>query len=256
MKNKRLLFLIPFFALTACNGKKEIDGNKAKEIVDAIRNKSNKEIPNNLTFDLINKGQSGQGEARFEVDLTYKYQVAKNGYYTLLKGSQADQKYDVEMYCIKGTLHGEVKYVKYFDEAKNDYVHAVATSKDSADYETAFDELDADRIIHIYRNYAKVNVFDVVDDPWDTRKYYSSKEGELILEWTTDLKEGMSYSYNETAVSGKNTYKFEDYLFTSVHNETVSTLGNTWLTDGKVDYKTEVKLELPSNWETYIQLEA
>ena len=97
MKNKRLLLLIPFFVVAACNSTNEIDGNKAKEIVDAIRNK---EIPNNLTFNLINKGQSGQGEARFEVDLSYKYQVAKNGYYTLLKGTLADQKHDVEMYCV------------------------------------------------------------------------------------------------------------------------------------------------------------
>ena len=95
MKNKRLLLLVPFFVLTACNSTNEIDGNKAKEIVDAIRNK---ETPNNLTFDLINKGQSGKGEARFEVDLTYKYQIAKNGYYTMLKGSQAGKKYDAEMY--------------------------------------------------------------------------------------------------------------------------------------------------------------
>ena len=221
MKNKRLLLLIPFFALTACNGMKEIDGNKAKEIVDAIRKK---ETPNNLTFNLINKGQSGQGKDRFEVDLSYKYQVSKNGYYVMLKGTQADQKHDVEMYVIKGTSHGDVKYIKYFDEAKNDYAKAVATSKDNADYETAFDEYNANRIIRIYQNYAKANIYDVVDDPWDTRKYYSSKEGELIIEFTTDLKPGTPYEYDETAVSGKVTHKFEDYLFTSIYSDTVSTL--------------------------------
>ena len=252
MKNKRLLLLIPFFALTACNNTKEIDGNKAKEIVDAIRKK---ETPDNLTFDLINKGQSGQGKNRFEVDLAYKYQLSTNGYYVMLKGTQSGQKHDVEMYVIKGTTHGEVKYIKYFDEAKNDYVKAVSTSKDNADYETAFNEFTADRIISIYQNYAKANIYDAVDDPWDTRKYYSSKEGELIIEFTTDLKPGTPYEYAETAVSGKVTHKFEDYLFTSVYSDTVSTSKNTWLTDGTVDYKTEVKLALPSDWESYIKLE-
>lgn len=252
MKNKRLLLLIPFFALTACSGTNEIDGKKAKEIVDAIRKK---EIPNNLTFNLVNKGQSGQGEARYTVDLTYKYQVAKNGYYTYLKGTQANQKHDVEMYTIKGTTHGDVKYVRYFDEAKNDYVKAVSTSKDNADYETAFKDLDSDRIIHIFQTYAEVDIYDFVDDPWDTRKYYSSKEGQLTIEFTTDLKEGTSYSYAETAVSGGSTYKFEDYLFTGIYSSTVSTLDNTWLTEGSVDYKTEVKLELPSDWESLIKLE-
>ena len=94
-----------------------------------------------------------------------------------------------------------------------------------------------------------------MDDPWDTRKYYSSKEGQLTIEFTTDLKEGTSYSYAETAVSGGSTYKFEDYLFTGIYSSTVSTLGNTWLTEGSVDYKTEVKLELPSDWESLIKLE-
>ena len=94
-----------------------------------------------------------------------------------------------------------------------------------------------------------------MDDPWDTRKYYSSKEGELIIEFTTDLKPGTPYEYAETAVSGKVTHKFEDYLFTSIYSDTVSTLNNTWLTDGTVDYKTEVKLALPSDWESYIKIE-
>lgn len=252
MKNKRLLLLVPFFALTACNGMKEIDGNKAKDIVDAIRKK---ETPNNLTFNLTNKGQVGGGESRFIVDLTYKYEVGKNGYYTMLKGSQADQKYDVEMIHVKATAHGDVKFVRYYDEAKKEYVCEVATSKDSEDYETAFDEFTADRIIGIYKSYAQVEIYDFVDDPWDTRKYYSSKEGELTIEFTTDLKPGTSYSYEETAVSGKNTYKYENYLFVGIYKDTVSTLGNTWKTEGTVDYKTPVNIELPSNWESFLKLD-
>lgn len=252
MKNKRLLLLVPFFVLTACNGMKEIDGSKAKEIVDAIRKK---ETPNNFTFDLVNKGQIGEGDKRIVIDLTYKYEVGKNGNYTMLKGYQADEKYDVEMIHVKGTTHGDVKFVRYYDETKKEYVNEVATSKDSENYETAFDEFTADRIIDIYKSYAQVEVYDFVDDPWDTRKYYSSKEGELTIELTTDLKPGTSYSYEETAVSGKNTYKFEDFLFVSISSDTVSTLDNTWKTEGKVDYKTPVNIELPSNWESFLKLD-
>lgn len=251
MKNFRLLLAIPFIALCSCQGQKEIKEEKAKEIIQQIRNNKNDDP---FIFNATNKGAIGKGKEKIEIDLTYVYKYTSNSYYTYLKGFNGGTKYDIEMYCVKGTKHGDVKYARYFDDKQNEYVKSVSASKYNEDYETAYKDLGAYRVIGVLDYYLQVQVVDTPLDEYDTLKYYSSKEGQLTIELTTDLK-----NYNgddEVTKTNKSIYKYEDNRFVEFDDKSTSTYDNPWDGKGSMDYETKLTIELPSDWENYLRLEA
>ena len=85
-------------------------------------------------------------------------------------------------------------------------------------------------------------------------KLYSSKDGQLEIVQTSEDNISTSED-DETTIKGKSVYKYENYRFVSVDIDTKSNWGNTWRTIGKIDY-TKVNVELPSDWENYLTLEA
>lgn len=248
MKNHRLLLLIPVFALTACQSQSEVTAEKAKEIIQDIQD--NKNI-GPFIFALSNKGSIGKGEEKISVDLIYKLRSTSEGYYTYIKGNSGDTKFDAEFYCVSGTRHGDVKCVRYFDEAKNDYAVSVATSKYNDDYEEAFKELGVYRTSSLYEYYSQATPFFSELEEGDTLKCYSSKDGQLTFETRANLKT-VDPNAEEKVKSGKETYKYENYRFISVNGSTTSTYGNKWATQGTAKYDSNIKVELPSDWESYL----
>ena len=84
--------------------------------------------------------------------------------------------------------------------------------------------------------------------------FYSSKDGQLTIQYTANIKN--PDSNKEITASGKETYEYENYRFMSVSGTTTSSFGNSWTSIGSMDYKSEVKVELPSDWKSYLKLEA
>lgn len=252
MKNLRTLLLVPLFVLTACNAQKEISFEKAKEIANQIKNNDSKD---SFMFTLSNNGAIGKGEDRITVNLSYKYVYTEKGYYTYLLGNNGNQKFDTEMYCVYNTKHGDVKYVRYFDAKKNDYVKAISTSKHNSNYETAFNDLGVYRTISVYDYYRQVGQLDVELSKGDTAKYYSSKDGELTLEYKTDI-DYMTEDDPEWTTGGVEKYVYKDYHLVSVEGNTSSNYGNKWTKKGNTEYNKDLKVDLPEDWESYLKLEA
>ena len=247
-----MLLLIPSLLLVGCKSQKEITPEEAKEIVLQIKDNNDY---SNFTFKLTNKGEIGKGEDKISVDLSYTFQYTPDAYYSFFKGHQGDTNYDIEMYCAKENEYGEVKYVRYFDTKKNEYIKSIAVSKDNKEYHTAFSELGAYRVNSMVNYYLKVGEYSEKLDESDTMKFYSSKDGELTIKLISNDKNASS-NPDETTAKGESTYKYENYRFVSVVGDTTSNYGNKWITNGSVDYETEVKVELPSDWKSLIKLEA
>ena len=248
MKHYKLLLLVPFVLLTGCEMEKEITVEDAKKTVELIQNSV---IEDPYMFVLTNKGDIGKGEEKISIDLSYKYKKSSNGYYSYIKGLNGNESYDAEMYCVKDYTYGEVKYVKYFDASKNDYVKAVATLKDDENYETAFDNLGVYRTESVLNYYLGVRMFSEQVDEGDTLKIYSSREGQLTLQYVTNVKNADS-TEDEIVSKGKSVYKYENYRFSAVNVDTSSNYGNKWVTKGAMEYDDKIKVELPSDWENYI----
>ena len=251
MRSYRLLLLVPFVLLSGCNAQKEISKEKATEIVQKIIG-NKEETP--LVFTIFNKGAMGKGDDRVVVDLSYEYRYTSNGYYTFIKGQNGSINYDAEMYCVKNVKYDEVKFIRYFDKEKNDYVKAVEVAKDNENYATAFADLGAYRTKSVLDYYVQVTAFFKELYPTDTMKLYSSKDGQLEIVQTSEDNISTPED-DETTIKGKSVYKYENYRFVSVDIDTKSNWGNTWRTIGKIDY-TKVNVELPSDWESYLTLEA
>jgi len=252
MKNYRLLLLIPFMALAACSSEKEINLDKAKEIAAQI---SKNESTDSFIFTMSNVGEIGKGDSKYSVDLSYRYVYTSKGYYTYLKGNNGDQQFDAELYCVSNTRHGDVKFVRYYNTEKKEYIKAVSTSKYNSDYETAFNEYGVYRTISVYDYYRQVGELDVELSKGDTAKYYSSKDGALTIKYKTDI-DYMTEDDPEWTTGGTETYVYKDYHFVSVEGDTYSNYGNKWIKKGNSEYKEDLKVELPEDWENYLKLEA
>ena len=252
MKNYRLLLLIPFMALGACSSQKEISLEKAKEIAAKI---SAYESTDSFIFTLSNQGEVGKGDSKYSVDLSYRYVYTSKGYYTYIKGNNADQQFDAELYCVSNTRHGDVKFVRYYNVEKKEYVKAVSTSKYNSDYETAFTDYGVYRSVSAYNYYRQVRVLDVEISKGDIDKYYSSKDGELTIKYKTNI-DYMTEDDVEWTTGGTETYIYKDYRFVSADGDTSSNYGNKWITKGSSEYKEDLKVDLPEDWENYLKLEA
>lgn len=252
MKNHRFLLLIPFLALTGCQTQKEITYEEAKDIIQKIQ--KNTEY-GSFEFNLSNKGEMGRGEEKSSVDLVYKLKATPSGYYSYIKGVSGSEKYNSEMYFVNDSKYGQVKYIRYFDEKQNEYVKAVSTSQLNDDFEEAFSNYGVYRPRSLFDYYAQVGGITEQVDEEDTRKIYSSKEGQLTISITTDLK-NYEDKTEEWVKGGKTVYKYEDFLFKSINASTNSTYDNTWVTKGSATYNVKDDIKLPSDWENYITLEA
>lgn len=238
--------------LAACSSEKQISFEKAKEIANQIKNNDSKD---SFMFTMSNVGAIGKGEDRITVNLSYKYVYTEKGYYTYLKGNNGDQQFDAELYCVSNTRHGDVKFVRYYNAEKKEYVKAVSTSKHNSDYETAFSDLGVYRTINVYDYYRQVGQLDIELSKGDTAKYYSSKDGDLTLKYSTDI-DYMTEEDEEWTTGGTETYVYKDYHFVSTEGNTSSNYGNKWVKKGTAEYNKDLKVDLPDDWESYLKLEA
>lgn len=252
MKNSRLLLLVPVVLLSSCGAPKEINRTKAQEIALQIK----AEDVGSYEFNLHTKGGRGKDSNRIEEEYTYKLQYTSNGYYTYFKGYYGKPVNDIEMYCVKNTEYEEVKFVRYFDYDKNEYVKSVAVKKDNEEYDTAFAVYGANRPMMAATYYFDVEALMAIDqlEECDTMKFYSSNDNSLTIELLTDVKNPDPSS--ETTLKGKTVYKYENNCFVSTTTESTSNYDNKWSSKGTAKYNSNIKVELPSDWKNYLKLEA
>jgi len=252
MKIYNLLLLIPFVGLSSCATQKEITLDEANAIASQISQKA--ENIDSYTFNATNKGAMGKGKDKIEIDLSYTIEKCKNGLYSYFKGHEGNKSYDIEFYQVKNAKYEEVKLVRYFHESQNEYVRKVSLKKDNPDYDKAFYELAAYRPQEVCSFYISPYVLSQPLDEGDTIKCYSSKDGELTINLKSANKNPETDT--ETTVKGDFTYHYKDYRFESMESNSVSNYDNNWSTRAKMEYKDNINVELPSDWEKLISQEA
>lgn len=264
MKKKLLsLLFIPTLLLCSCKGAK-ITEDKAKELAakivaneDALEGKgteiniSLKDNKNNVSYQII----------------TDKNENAK----LKAKGKTEDESLDFVIYTVKNEEHGEIAYIKDYNQETKTYSEHVYSEKETPTYST----LTSAYTIHAFVPLLVIASFadpvkvmendeykngEYVDDGItynNKTEYFSTGERNLTIEVTqkyvsgepiVDSEKGEKVEDEEYAKEMKLSITYDNLVIKSVNMTGKSNKGASISMKATVNINNSLKVELPKNW--------
>lgn len=249
MKVKRLLVLLPVFALIACSSLgKEITKEEATAKAAAIEENQQ----NTNVFSFVYKIVTRINDTTEKRE--YKYTLDEEGNYMLSRvekeiSPSGVYKNSKTIYNVKLEALNRVFYVNTFDGSTNQETTLAYSSlaSGSEELENAIQKQSAfkDEIVDFYNSVVFAKDKNMGDKYNVDAHYYTSGEGNL----TTQI----SYTYNgeqnaSTIKKITNTFKYSNNLFSS-YNASYVTFGGNKRTEKATNSYKKIRVNLPADWE-------
>ena len=257
MKNKKLFFLLPIVALTACSTLgKEISKEDALEKAEAIEEQLAEDTEINREMRLAMSTDQGKGEEKVSSSGSYLLKTnSDNEYYCKMEGKTKqngeETKEAAEFYLVNNEEYEQVCWAKVYDASKKEYVTAAYTKKDNASFNSIVSQLESNLLvpaIYLLTFSYPTSLIESYEKSEDYKvTYYSTGEKNLSIKVNVNVD--AEDDENESIVSMVGTFTYDNNRFTKSDVNATSSFGNKQSVKMSVSYKNSLKFTLPSGWE-------
>ena len=268
MKKKFSLFvLLPALMLSSCgNGAEVTDSAQLKELTQGISAK----VKDIKAYEMTSKSTGATYDETEKKNIAQSsemiYRQNANGEKYLKSSSQVgEEKDETTIYLVKNEKYQQVLYVDSYDaEAKKNEVTVYGYEGNELTFSfAALYFISPEIYTELFLDPAGLDVAKAIDAAGDeeddmnvSAKYYSKGAGNLTVEISGTVKSEVKADAEETAVKETLSATYDNYYWKSAVIEFESNKGNKNKTDITFTVKDEVKIELPSGWESLINKEA
>ena len=254
MKAKRILFLaIPAILLTSCGAGAEITDSKELADKTAAIAAKQKEVKNyKFTVDIDSNSYDESEKKNANTKTKMVYEVNEDGDIKLHSESTSNGKTTTsDFYLVKDTKYKQVLYLDNFDGKDHDIsVYGYEGNELTFGFATLYYAIPEAYLSAFSDPTVFVSSATQASNEETVVKYYSTGDGNLTVEAT--VTEKSVDASEESAVSTKETIKYDNYLLKSASIEATSNKGNVSKMNFTFEAKAKFAITLPSGWEALI----
>lgn len=254
MKAKRTLFLaIPAILLASCGAGAEITDSKELADKTAAIAAKQKEVKNyKFTMDIDSNSYDESEKKNVNTKTKMVYEVNEDGDIKLhSEGSSSGTTTTSDFYLVKDTKYKQVLYLDEFDGKDHDIsVYGYEGNEITFSFAELYYMLPEAYLSAFSDPTVFVSSTTQASDEETVVKYYSTGDGNLTVEAT--VTEKSVDASEESAVTTKETIKYDNYLLKSASIEATSNKGNVSKMNFEFEAKAKFAITLPSGWEALI----